>query len=186
MTGPPRHTTYSLFFDLFVLGQRVRELLALAMATSPLRAEEYAIYSVVFEDEAVSPTSMAAQLSMPLTTVVDAIRMMERRRHARRMPNPRDRRSYLVVLTGDGLRAHADAHDRFEVAFVTELAELGEGEPAARRHVAELLLAAERALGSMRPEERVSPRPPTADETRSTDALALTGLRRVSRSRRRP
>ena len=159
MTGPPRQTTYSLFFDLFVLGQRVRELLAVAMATSPLRAEEYAIYSVVFEDEAVSPTSMAAQLSMPLTTVVDAIRTMERRRHARRMPNPHDRRSYLVVLTGDGLRAHADAAARFEVAhraFVAELAELG-GEPAARRHVAELLLAAERASGSMRPVERVPP-----------------------------
>ena len=158
MTGPPRQTTYSLFFDLFVLGQRVRELLAVAMATSPLRAEEYAIYSVVFEDEAVSPTSMAAQLAMPLTTVVDAIRTMERRGHARRMPNPRDRRSYLVVLTGDGLRAHADAHDRFDVAyqaFVAELAKLGEGAPTARRNIAQLLLAAERASGSMRPAERV-------------------------------
>jgi DNA-binding MarR family transcriptional regulator len=168
MTGPPRHTTYSLFFDLFVLGQRVRELLAVAMATSPLRAEEYAIYSVVFEDEAVSPTSMAAQLSMPLTTVVDAIRTMERRRHARRMPNPQDRRSYLVVLTGDGLRAHADAHDRFEVAyraFVAELAELG-GEPAARRHVAGLLLAAERASGSMQPVGSVPPSRPRASRCR--------------------
>ena len=169
MTGPPRHTTYSLFFDLFVLGQRVRELLAVAMATSPLRAEEYAIYSVVFEDEAVSPTSLAAQLAMPLTTVVDAIRTMEQRRHARRMPNPRDRRSYLVVLTGDGLRAHADAHDRFEVAyraFVAELAQLGKGEPAARRQVAELLLAAERASGSMRPAERVPPSRPRASRCR--------------------
>jgi DNA-binding MarR family transcriptional regulator len=166
MTGPPRHTTYSLFFDLFVLGQRVRELLAVAMATSPLRAEEYAIYSVVFEDEAVSPTSLAAQLAMPLTTVVDAIRTMERRRHARRMPNPRDRRSYLVVLTGDGLRAHADAHDRFEVAYRAFVAELEEGEPDARRHVAELLLAAERASGSMRPAEPVPPSRPRASRCR--------------------
>ena len=55
MIEPPRHTTYSLFFDVFVLGQRVRELLAATMATSPLRPDEYAIYSVVFEDEAVSP-----------------------------------------------------------------------------------------------------------------------------------
>ena len=156
MTGPPRHTTYSLFFDLFVLGQRVRELLAVAMATSPLRPEEYAIYSVVFEDEAVSPTSMAAQLAMPLTTVVDAIRTMERRRHARRMPNPRDRRSYLVVLTGDGLRAHADAHDRFDVAYQAFAAELGEGEAVARRNVMQLLVAAERASRSMRPAATVA------------------------------
>jgi len=155
MTGPPRHTTYSLFFDLFVLGQRVRELLAVAMATSPLRADEYAIYSVVFEDEAVSPTSMAAQLAMPLTTVVDAIRTMERRGHARRMPNPRDGRSYLVVLTGEGLRAHADAHDRFDVAYQAFVAELAEGAPTARRNIAQLLVAAEHASRSMRPAERL-------------------------------
>ena len=71
---------------------------------------------------------------------------------------PRDRRSYLVVLTGDGLRAHADAHDRFDVAyqaFVAELAELGEGEPTARRHISQLLLAAERASRSMLPAEPV-------------------------------
>lgn len=169
MTGPPRHTTYSLFFDLFVLNQRVRELLAVAMATSPLRPEEYAVYSVVFEDEAVSPTSMAAQLAMPLTTVVDAIRTMEGRGHARRMPNPRDRRSYLVVLTGDGLRAHAEAHDRFEVAYQAFAAELGEGEAAARRHIAQLLVAADRASGSMRPVERVPPSRPAS--TRSSRAV---------------
>jgi DNA-binding MarR family transcriptional regulator len=166
MTGPPRRTTYSLFFDLFVLGQRVRELLAVAMATSPLRPDEYAIYSVVFEDEAVSPTSMAAQLSMPLTTVVDAIRTMERRRHARRMPNPRDGRSYLVVLTGDGLRAHADAHDRFDQAYQAFMAELEEGEPAARRQVAQLLLAAERASRSMGRSEEVSSSRPRASRCR--------------------
>ncbi len=146
MTDPPRQSTYSLFFDLFVLGQRVRELLAAVMATSPLRADEYAVYSVVFEDEAVSPTSMATQLSMPLTTVVDAIRTMERRGHARRIPNPRDGRSYLIVLTGDGQRAHADAHDRFELAYQSFVAQLPAGESDARRQVAKLLQAAERAM----------------------------------------
>ncbi len=117
MTEPPRRTTYSIFFDLFVLGQRVRGLLATAMADAPLRPEDYATYSVVFEDEQVSPTQMAAQLSMPLTTVVDAIRVMEARGHARRIANPRDGRSYLVVLTAEGQRAHAEANRRFEVAY---------------------------------------------------------------------
>ena len=163
MTEPPRHTTYSLFFDVFVLGQRVRELLAASMATSPLRPDEYAIYSVVFEDEAVSPTAMAAQLSMPLTTVVDAIRTMERRGHVRRIPNPRDGRSYLVVLTGDGLRAHADAHALFEVGYRSFVAELPEGEPAAQSEVAKLLEAAARAIhatavGGSDPRVAVSPR----------------------------
>jgi MarR family transcriptional regulator, temperature-dependent positive regulator of motility len=151
MTVPPRRTTYSIFFDLFVLGQRVRGLLAATMADAPLRPEEYATYSVVFEDEAVSPTQMAAQLSMPLTTVVDAIRVMERRGHARRMANPRDGRSYLVVLTGEGLRAHAEANRRFEVAYRAFAAALPDGEEATRRQVAGLLAAAERALLAMAP-----------------------------------
>jgi DNA-binding MarR family transcriptional regulator len=145
MTEPPRRTTYSIFFDLFVLGQRVRGLLASAMADAPLRPEEYATYSVVFEDEQVSPTRMAAQLSMPLTTVVDAIRAMERRGHARRIANPRDGRSYLVVLTGEGLRAHAEANRRFEVAYRAFADALPDGESATRRQVAGLLAAAEQA-----------------------------------------
>ena len=148
MTDVPRHTTYSLFFDVFVLGQRIRELLAAAMATAPLRPDEYAIYSVVFEDEAVSPTSMAAQLSIPLTTVVDAIRTMEGRGHVRRIPNPRDGRSYLIVLTGDGLRVHAEAHERFEVGYQAFVAELPDGESVAQQEVAKLLAAAGRALRS--------------------------------------
>jgi DNA-binding MarR family transcriptional regulator len=146
VTDLPRRTTYSLFFDLFVLGQRVRELLGRAMAESPLTAAEYATYSVVFEDEAVSPTALAAQLSMPLTTIVDDIREMEARGHLRRMANPRDGRSYLVVLTGDGLRAHAEANERFEVAYRAFVAALPDGAVPAQREVAKLLGAAERAL----------------------------------------
>jgi DNA-binding MarR family transcriptional regulator len=151
VTDVPRHTTYSLLFDIFVLGQRVRELLAAAMATSPLRPEEYAIYSVVFEDESVSPTAMAAQLSMPLTTVVDAIRTMEGRGHVRRMPNPSDGRSYLVVLTGEGLRAHAEANARFEVGYRAFVAGLPDGEAVAQLEVAKLLAAAARAISSTAP-----------------------------------
>jgi DNA-binding MarR family transcriptional regulator len=153
MDDVPRRTTYSLFFDIYVLGQRVRELLVVAMAGSPLRPEEYAIYSVVFEDEAVSPTPMAAQLSMPLTTVVDAIRTMEQRGHVRRIPNPRDGRSYLIVLTGDGLRAHAEANERFEIGYQAFVAELRDGESVTRLEIAKLLSAAERVKQALEPAE---------------------------------
>jgi DNA-binding MarR family transcriptional regulator len=69
---------------------------------------------------------------------------MERRGHARRIANPRDGRSYLVVLTADGLRAHAEAHGTFEVAHRAFVAELADGEAAAQRELAKLLAAAER------------------------------------------
>lgn len=158
MPEPPRVTTYSLFFDLFVLGQRIRGLLEAAMAGAELRPEDYAIYSVVFEDEQVSPTAMAAQLSMPLTTIMDAIRTMEQRGHARRVPNARDRRSYLVVLTGDGLRAHREAHDRFMVAYESFVGELPRGEAAAQGEVADLMAAADRAAVHVTAEATTQPR----------------------------
>ncbi len=107
----------SLFYEVFVLGQAVKRLLETAMADGPLRPEEYAVYSVVFEAESVTPTAMAAALAMPLTTVMDWVVLMERRGHARRRPHPTDGRASLVTLTADGLRAHREANRRFEQAY---------------------------------------------------------------------
>jgi len=138
-------STYSLLFDAFVLGQRIRRLLSVAMASSPLRPEEYAVYSVVFEEEAVSPTAMAAALGMPLTTVAEHVRSMEARGHVRRLRHPRDGRSYLLVLTASGLRAHREANVLFERAYRRFLEALPEGEAAARAALRPLLHAAEDA-----------------------------------------
>jgi DNA-binding MarR family transcriptional regulator len=146
---PPRSSTYSLLFDVFVLGQRVRELLRISMSGAELRPEEYAVYSVVFEEEAASPTTMAAVLSMPLSTVVDHVRVMESRGHVRRIDNPRDRRSYLVTLTAEGLRAHREANRVFEQAYARFVAALPEGEDVARVHLEELLEAAQRAIAAL-------------------------------------
>ncbi len=107
----------SLVYEVFVLGQAVKRLLETAMADGPLRPEEYAVYSVVFEAESVTPTAMAAALAMPLTTVMDWIGLMERRGHARRRPHPSDGRATLVTLTAEGLRVHREANRRFERAY---------------------------------------------------------------------
>jgi DNA-binding MarR family transcriptional regulator len=136
---------YSLLFDIFFLGQRIRQLMAAEMADAPLRPEEYAVCSTVFEEEAVPPTAMAALLSMPLTTVVDYVRLMESRGHARRMRNPRDGRSYLVVLTAAGRRAHRETNLVFERVHRAFVSALPHGERAARAELAQLLQAAEQA-----------------------------------------
>jgi DNA-binding MarR family transcriptional regulator len=122
----------SLFFEVFVLGQAVRRLLAAAMAGGPLSPEEYAVYSAVFEGEGVTPTAMAATLSMPLTTVMDWVVLMERRGHARRRPHPRDGRATLVTLTTAGLGAHREANRRFEAAYRAFLEALPHDEVASR------------------------------------------------------
>lgn len=45
----------SIFFEVYALGQSIRQLLATAMTDSPLTPEEYAIYSAIFDDESVTP-----------------------------------------------------------------------------------------------------------------------------------
>jgi len=50
---------------------------------------------------------------MPLTTVLFRVGRLEKRGHVERIPNPDDRRSYLIRLTADGRGLLAKARPRF-------------------------------------------------------------------------
>lgn len=141
-SGEPLET--ALLFDVFALNQAVGALLAETMRDGPLTPAEYAVYSAIFELEAASPTEIAARLGMPLTTFMDRLRQVERRGHARRVPNPIDGRSYRVVLTADGLAAHRGANQRFERAYVVFDRELGD-DAAAKAAFRDVREAARRA-----------------------------------------
>jgi DNA-binding MarR family transcriptional regulator len=104
----------SLLFDLFVLNQRVRRLLAAALAGADLRADEYAVYSLLFEQGPLTASQMAQRMAMPLTTVLDYLRSMDRRRHLRRSPHPRDGRAQQLALTLAGVTAHRRTHAAWE------------------------------------------------------------------------
>jgi DNA-binding MarR family transcriptional regulator len=99
----------SLLFDVFVVNQRLRTLLAHALADTGLRPDEYAVYSLLLELGPLTPTEMAAHMGMPLTTVLDYVRTLVDRGHAGRDPHPRDSRSYHVRLTPAGLAAQRHA-----------------------------------------------------------------------------
>ncbi len=148
----PSWNTYSLLFDLFVAGQAVGRLLDSAMADGPLTPAEYAAYSVVFEEEAVTPTLMARRLGMPLTTTIDLVKAMERRGHLRRVPNPADGRSFRVVLTGEGLAAHRTANRQFEAAHARLIAALALDPEMVRSTLRAVAASAEAAEHSVRPE----------------------------------
>ena len=64
---------------------------------------------------------LAATLGMPLTTVAEYIRSMDARRHVRRVAHPRDGRSYVLVLTAEGLRAHREANRSFFIRSVMSI-----------------------------------------------------------------
>jgi DNA-binding MarR family transcriptional regulator len=134
----------SLLLDVFALNQTMRRLLERAMRDGPLTPGEHAVYSAVFELESATPTALAARLGMRLTTLLDQLRQMEERGHARRMPNPHDRRARLVTLTAAGLEAHRAASQAFETAYATFLVELG-GEVRPRQVLRSMREAAERA-----------------------------------------
>ena len=68
MSGGGADRDISLLFDVFVVHQRVRALLAQALSGSELRADEYAVYSVLFERGSLTPTQLAACMAMPVTT----------------------------------------------------------------------------------------------------------------------
>jgi len=135
----------SLLFEVFALNQAVGRFLAGVMRDGPLTPAEYAIYSAMFELESGTPTVLAARLGMRLTTFVDQLRLVEARGHARRLPNPADRRSYRVVLTADGLAAHRAANRLFERAHAAFVDELGGGEVRPRQVLRAMREAADRA-----------------------------------------
>src|ERR1700681_3017832 len=101
VTQPGREI--SLLFDLFVLNQRVRRLVSAALADVGLRADEYAVYSLLLEQAPLTATEMARRMGMPLTTVLDYLRVMDDRRHLRREQHPRDGRAQQLSLTMAGI-----------------------------------------------------------------------------------
>ncbi len=111
------------------------------MEGSPLRPEEYAVYSVVFDRGPVTPTEMAGFLGIPLTTALDYVRAMSRRGDIQRKRHPDDGRSYLVSLTEAGRRSHREAGRAFERAMAPLAANLAI-DPREVRRVLEALGAA--------------------------------------------
>jgi DNA-binding MarR family transcriptional regulator len=105
----------SLLFDLFVVNQRVRRVLAAAMTEGALRPDEYAVYSLLFEQAPLTATEMARRMGMPLTTILDYLRSMTARGHIRRDPHPSDGRAQQVSLTPAGLAEHRRTNAVWEV-----------------------------------------------------------------------
>ncbi len=139
----------SVLFDVFVVNQRLRSLLGAVMVDAGMRADEYAVYSLLFERGPLSPTQLASGLGMPLTTVLDYLREIQARGHASRRKNPADGRSYLVALNMAGVRAHRVANAFWEKARAMVEAGLGQDMPdvvAALRALDEAVAGAARAL----------------------------------------
>jgi DNA-binding MarR family transcriptional regulator len=146
-------TGRSLLFELFVANQRVRQLLGAAMADAGLTPDEYAVYSALFEDGALTPTELGRRVGMPPTTVSHYVRALRERRHVTEAPNPADHRSYTLALSRSGLAAHRRAGRAFDEAYLRFIDELTDPE-AARRAIGAIGRAATDALQRLAREAR--------------------------------
>lgn len=94
----------NVVLDLFVLQQRIGELMEVALSGTGVRPAEYAVYSQL-GIAAMTPRELGARLGVTPSTLTGHLAALERRGHARRTANPADGRSALVELTLDGRAA---------------------------------------------------------------------------------
>jgi DNA-binding MarR family transcriptional regulator len=64
--------------------------------------EQFALLSLISLYGPVTPTALAAQMGVPLTTLADAVRRLDARGEIERLPNPDDGRSHLLTLSAAG------------------------------------------------------------------------------------
>ena len=135
----PENTYETVLFDVFLANQGRQQLIAAALEGTQLPPEDYPFYVFVGAEGPWTPTALAKRLEMPLTTVLFRLRRLERRGHAERIPNPDDRRSFLIRLTPAGQRLLRKARPKFRTYAEAVEARLGaDSVAAARERLAEL------------------------------------------------
>lgn len=115
----------TILLDVFVTNQLRERLIAAALEPTELPPEDYPMYVIVGAEGPWTPTGLAERTRMPLSTVLFRLRRLEERGHAERVPNPDDRRSYLVRLTPAGESLLAEARPRFRALAEAVEARMG-------------------------------------------------------------
>jgi DNA-binding MarR family transcriptional regulator len=128
-TGPE-----TILLDLFRTNQVRERLIASALDGLELPPEDYPFYVLIGAEGPWTPTALTARVEMPLSTVLFRVGRLEKRGHVERIPNPDDRRSYLVRLTDEGARLLAQARPRFRAYAEAVESRLGDERVAELRN----------------------------------------------------
>lgn len=105
------------FLLVFALDQQLGSLLTKAMASSPLRPAEFAVYSTLRLEQPTTPSELARTLGMRATTMSSHLAKMAAAGHLERVRNPGDGRSTLISLTPAGLTATEGCFPAFSQAI---------------------------------------------------------------------
>jgi DNA-binding MarR family transcriptional regulator len=123
----------TILLDIFAANQKRERLIAAALEGTELPPEDYPLYVYIGVEGPLTPTELARELGMPLSTVLFRSRRLERRGHAGRVPNPEDKRSFLLQLTPSGRRLLARARPAFRERALAVETRLGKRRVAALR-----------------------------------------------------
>lgn len=137
----------NVLLDLFVLQQRIGELMELALAGTGVRPAEYAVYSQL-GISAMTPRELGSRLGVTPSTMTGHLAALERRGHARRTPNPDDGRSARIELTADGRTTLAAGRMGFRRMLRALEIELPLPEPEVRVLLQAIDAAAERTVAA--------------------------------------
>jgi DNA-binding MarR family transcriptional regulator len=110
----------TVLLQLWTAAHMAERLVAEHMERAGLSDEQFALLSRIALDEPMTPTALAAEMGVPLTTLADAVRRLDERGEIERLPNPRDGRSHLLTLSAAG-RARVNAAAPVVWAAVEEL-----------------------------------------------------------------
>lgn len=133
----------NVVLDLFVLQQRIGELMEAALRGTGVRPAEYALYSQL-GIATMTPRDLGARLGVTPSTLTGHLAALERRGHVERTANPADGRSSVLGLTTEG-RATLTACRR---GFRRMLATLEEALPVPADTVRATLLQVDAAAAS--------------------------------------
>jgi DNA-binding MarR family transcriptional regulator len=94
----------ALLQETYTTGSLVAALVSEELEAVGIQPQLFSLLGWISLLEPVSPGRVVAETGIPPTTLRDYIRVLVERRDVRRIDNPEDGRSYLIVLTPRGRR----------------------------------------------------------------------------------
>ena len=143
------HLPDTILLDLFRTNQVRERLIEASLDGLELPPEDYPFYVLIGAEGPWTPTLLAERMKMPLSTVLFRVGRLDQRGHIERVPNPDDRRSYLVSLSPAGLKLLEQARPRFRAYAEAVEERLGRKRiDTLRGHLGELRGAIESEISS--------------------------------------
>jgi DNA-binding MarR family transcriptional regulator len=91
-----------VLLQLWNAAHMAERLIASRLEAAGVSDEQFALLGRLSVQGPITPTALAVEMGVPLTTLSDALGKLDARGELRRVPNPADLRSHLVELSPRG------------------------------------------------------------------------------------